>query len=88
MALHTPNANGHIPLLGDDPTRPNEYYFRHVGAVIRLAAEKGLYIGLRPTWGGKAHGGLWGVGPAIFDPENAHYLCLIDTPNSLFPISV
>jgi hypothetical protein len=69
--LHTPNANGHVPLCGDDPTRLNEYYFRHVDAVIRLAAEKGLYIGLLPTWGDKVHGGLWGVGPVIFNPENA-----------------
>jgi hypothetical protein len=69
--LHAPNANGHVPLCGDDPTRPNEFYFRHVDAVIRLAAEKGLYIGLLPTWGDKVHGGLWGVGPAIFNPENA-----------------
>lgn len=32
--LHTPNANGHIPLIGDDPTKPNEYYFRHVDSII------------------------------------------------------
>jgi hypothetical protein len=69
--LRAPNANGHIPLCGDDPTRPNEYYFRHVDAIIRLAAEKGLYIGLLPTWGDKVHGGLWGVGPVIFNLENA-----------------
>lgn len=69
--LRTPNANGHIPLLGDDPTRPNEYYFRHVDAVIRLAAEKGLYLGLLPTWGDKVNGELWGVGPVIFNSENA-----------------
>lgn len=69
--LHTPNANGHIPLLGDDPTRPNEFYFRYVDEIIRLAAEKGLYIGLLPTWGDKVHAGLWGVGPVIFNMENA-----------------
>lgn len=69
--LHTPNANGRIPLCGDDPTRPNELYFQDVDAVIRLAAEKGLYVGLLPTWGDKIHGGLWGVGPVIFNPENA-----------------
>jgi len=69
--LRTPNANGHVPLCGDDPTRPNEFYFRYVDAIIRLAAEKGLYIGLLPTWGDKVHGGLWGVGPVIFNPENA-----------------
>lgn len=69
--LHTPNANGHLPLLGDDPTRPNEFYFRFVDDIIRLAADKGLYIGLLPTWGDKVHGGLWGTGPMIFTSENA-----------------
>lgn len=70
--LHTPNANGHIPLIGDDPAKPNEYYFRHVDDVIKLAAKKGLYIGLLPTWGDKVHKGLWGIGPAIFDESNAY----------------
>lgn len=69
--LHTPNAQGHVPLLGDDPTRPNEFYFRFVDEVIRLAAEKGMYIGLLPSWGDKVHGGLWGTGPVIFNVENA-----------------
>lgn len=69
--LHTPNANGHIPLCGDDPTRPNAFYFAHVDAVIRLAAKKGLYVGLLPTWGDKVHAGLWGVGPVVFTAENA-----------------
>ncbi len=69
--LHTPNASGHIPLAGDDPTRPNEFYFRHVDAIIRMAAEKGLYIGLLPTWGDKVHSRLWGIGPVIFNADNA-----------------
>ena len=69
--LHTPNPNGRVPLCGDDPTRPNELYFQDVDAIIRLAAQKGLYIGLLPTWGDKVHGGLWGVGPVVFEVENA-----------------
>jgi hypothetical protein len=69
--LHTPNANGHVPLLGDDPTRPNEFYFRYVDEIIRLAADKGLYIGLLPTWGDKVNSELWGTGPVIFNVENA-----------------
>ncbi|MDJ0752226.1 MAG: glycoside hydrolase family 140 protein [Ardenticatenaceae bacterium] len=69
--LHTPTAQGHVPLLGDDPARPNEYYFRHVDQVIDLAREKGLYMGLLPTWGDKVHSGLWGIGPAVFDEQNA-----------------
>jgi hypothetical protein len=58
--LHTPNANGHIPLLGDDPTRPNEFYFRDLEQIIGLAAEKGLHMGLLPTWGDKVNRELWG----------------------------
>jgi hypothetical protein len=69
--LHTPNAYGHRPLLGDDPTRPNEYYFRHLDTVIRMAAAKDLYIGLLPTWGDKVYPGTWGTGPLIFNPDNA-----------------
>lgn len=70
--LHTPNANGHLPLLGDDPTRPNEYYFRCMDEVIRLANEKNLYIALLPTWGDKVHGKMWGTGPVIFNDDNAY----------------
>lgn len=69
--LHTPNANGHVPLSGDDPTRLNEFYFLHVDSIIRLAAQKGLYVGLLPTWGDKVHSGYWGVGPLVFTPQNA-----------------
>ena len=69
--LHIPNANGHKPLLGDDPTRPNEFYFRYVDDLIRLAARKGLYIALLPTWGDKVNSELWGIGPVIFNVNNA-----------------
>ena len=88
--LHTPNDNGRLPLCGDDPTRPNELYFRDVDAVIHLAAEKGLYIGLLPTWGDKVNGELWGVGPVIFTPQNARIYGEFlgrryrDTPNILW----
>lgn len=68
--LHIPNANGHLALLGDDPTRPNELYFRFVDEIIHLAAEKGLYLGLLPTWADKITA-QWGLGPEIFNLENA-----------------
>src|SRR5690606_28533845 len=45
-------------------------YWDHVDFAIQKAAEKGIYIGLLPTWGDKvAH--LWGTGPIIFDKDNA-----------------
>jgi hypothetical protein len=68
--LRTPNANGDLPLVDVDPTRPNEAYFRHVDAIIDLAASKGLYTGLLPTWGDKFYK-RWGVGPEVFTPANA-----------------
>ncbi len=69
--LNTPNANGDKPLLDNDPTKPNEAYFRHVDFVIDKAAELGLVIGLLPTWGDKLFKNTWGAGPEIFNPTNA-----------------
>jgi hypothetical protein len=39
-------------------------------AVIRLAASKGLFMGLLPAWGDKVDQ-QWGAGPVIFHQENA-----------------
>jgi hypothetical protein len=69
--LNTPNANGDKPLLNNDPTTPNEAYFKHVDFVIDRAAELGLVIGLLPTWGDKLFKNSWGAGPEIFNPTNA-----------------
>jgi len=68
--LNTPNAEGNTPLINNNPLTPNERYFEHVDWVIKAAAEKGLYIGLLPTWGDKWNK-KWGIGPQIFNPENA-----------------
>lgn len=69
--IRTPNANGDLPLLADDPTRPNEPYWAHVDRVIAQAAALGLVVGLLPTWGDKAVP-MWGSGPVIFTPPNAY----------------
>jgi hypothetical protein len=74
--LHTPNANGHRPLLDDDPTKPdvkdgpNNDYWDHVDYIVNKAESLGMYIGFLPTWGDKWNK-KWGVGPEIFTPENA-----------------
>src|ERR1700730_5601942 len=37
---------------GNDPSKPGEYdYWDHVDWVVDLAAQKGLYIAILPTWG-------------------------------------
>ena len=68
--LNTPNAEGNKPLLDNDPLKPNEAYFAHIDWVIKKAYEKGLFIGLLPTWGDKVDK-QWGIGPIIFNKNNA-----------------
>ena len=69
--LHTPNFYGELPLENDDPTKPREEYFQHVDYIIKKAEQLGLYIGLLPTWGDKLFKDSWGVGPEIFNANNA-----------------
>jgi hypothetical protein len=80
--IREPNRYGDYPLNNEDPTQllitpgsnpGNAYeydYWDHVDFIINKAAEKGIYIGLLPTWGDKvAH--MWGDGPIIFNEQNA-----------------
>jgi uncharacterized protein DUF4038/collagenase-like protein with putative collagen-binding domain len=69
--LHTPNANGDLPLINDDPSKPNEKYFRHVDYVISKAAQYNINIAMLPTWGDKIYKDKWGIGPEIFNATNA-----------------
>lgn len=70
--LNTPNPYGERPLFDNDPARPNPKYFDHVDWIIAKAREKGLYIGLLPTWGRYVVKGSWEKSsPIIFNPTNA-----------------
>jgi hypothetical protein len=64
--LTVPNAYGDLPLIGRDPTRPNEAYFKHVDFIVDRAAALGMYIGMLPTWG--SH---WASGRSIFGTASA-----------------
>ena len=70
--LQTPNANGDLPLIDSDPTKPNEKYFAHVDSLINIAGKFGLTIALLPTWGDKVDKSTWGKGPEIFNAKNAN----------------
>jgi len=77
--LNTANPYGFTPLIDNDPTRPSVVpgpendYWDHVDWIIDAANERGLTLGLLPTWGDKWNL-KWGVGPVVFTPENAeHY---------------
>ncbi len=69
--LHTPNANGDLPLINDDPTKPNEKYFEHVDYIVDKAASYNMNIALLPTWGDKVFKDNWGAGPEVFNAANA-----------------
>jgi hypothetical protein len=65
-----PNPYGQLPLVGNDPTKPNEEYFKHVDWIVAQANARGMYIGMLPTWGDRWNK-AWGAGPEFFTPENA-----------------
>ncbi len=69
--LRDPNPYGQLPLVGEDPTKPNEAYFQHVDFIVNKAQELGIFIGMLPTWGDKVFKDNWGKGPEIFNPTNA-----------------
>ncbi|QLE01822.1 DUF4038 domain-containing protein [Galbibacter sp. BG1] len=68
--LKTPNANGDIPLINQDPTSINEPYFKFIDYVLEEAQKREIYVALLPTWGDKFNK-AWGEGPEIFTPNNA-----------------
>ena len=69
--LRVPNRYGHVPLINNDPTRLNEDYFKLIDTVVKMAAERGMYLAILPTWGDKITLKYTGKGPVIFDKENA-----------------
>ncbi|MBD3243346.1 MAG: DUF4038 domain-containing protein [Chitinivibrionales bacterium] len=49
--LSVPNANGDLPLVDRDPSKPNEPYFTFVDQVLDVAQSLGMYMAILPTWG-------------------------------------
>lgn len=63
------NPYGHLPLIDNEPSRPNDQYFQHVDYIVNKAESHGLYIGMLPTWGSYVVGR---GGQRIFNPSNAY----------------
>lgn len=70
--LNSPNREGQKPLLDNDPTQPNPAYFEIIDYALERAAAMDMFIALLPTWGDKVFTESWGVGPEIFNPDNAY----------------
>jgi hypothetical protein len=70
--LSDPNAYGFLPLVSNDPTKPNvkegpnNDYWDQVDYVVNKAESLGLFIGFLPTWGT-----YWHDGVPIFNTTNA-----------------
>lgn len=70
--LRRPNRYGQVPFYDLDPDKPNDRYFAVIDSTIKMARERGLFIGLLPTWGDKVTR-LWGMGPVVFDSAKAYH---------------
>ncbi|MCB1124253.1 MAG: DUF4038 domain-containing protein [Verrucomicrobiae bacterium] len=75
--VNTPNAYGHLPLLNQDPEKPDvkpgpqNDYWDHVDYIVNKAGSLGLAIGLLPSWGDHWQGTRGGSSPVIFNEKNA-----------------
>ena len=68
--LEEPNPYGDKPLIGRDPDKRNEAYFRNVDYIVNKAESLGLFIGMLPTWGDNWR--RYGAKPPyVFNAENA-----------------
>jgi hypothetical protein len=68
----TPNRYGALPLIDQDPSRPNPAYFENVDWVVDRASRYGLRIAMLPAWGAAVIGGYLGDHKQrIFTTKNA-----------------
>lgn len=66
-------------------------YLNHIDHILQMAASKGLYVALLPTWGDKVDK-QWGRGPEMFNVKNAREYgcflgaCYVSYPNIIWVI--
>lgn len=68
--LRVPDRLGNLPFSDWVTFTPVEAYWRNVDRVIEKANSLGIVMALVATWGDKVTP-LWGLGPKIFNTENA-----------------
>ncbi|MFT3701544.1 MAG: glycoside hydrolase family 140 protein [Agriterribacter sp.] len=69
--IRRPNRYGQLPLIDNNPDKPNSQYFTIIDSTVKMALSRNMFIGLLPTWGDKVTL-AWGEGPVIFDSANAY----------------
>lgn len=68
--LDAPSAQGHLPLIDRDPSRPNPAYWEHVAWAVDQANSRGLQVGFVPSWGCWWNP-KWAKTEPVFTAENA-----------------
>jgi hypothetical protein len=69
--IKKPNRYGAVPFNNFNIATPNPGYFQLIDTVVRMAANRDMFMCLLPTWGDKVTKN-WGMGPAIFNEKNAY----------------
>ncbi len=64
--LRVPNQESHVPLDSFEPIQINAQYLDLVKFLLTEANQRGIFVGLLPTWGDKMTA-PWGIGPRIFE---------------------
>jgi hypothetical protein len=79
--IRKPNVLGQLPFLlsdnGYDPVKPDERnsgnnYWTNIEDIIIKAEKWHMVMALLPTWGDKFNKEAHGIGPEIFNPDNAY----------------
>ncbi len=66
-----PNQYNELPLVDNNPEKPNDRYFDLIDWTIHQARKKNMFIALIPMWGDKVSK-FWGTAEAIFNEQNAY----------------
>ncbi|MFT4023828.1 MAG: glycoside hydrolase family 140 protein [Flavihumibacter sp.] len=69
--IKKPNRYGAVPFSNFKVETPSQRYFQLVDTVVRLCANRDMYLCLLPTWGDKVTPN-WGTGPVMFNTVTAY----------------
>ena len=74
--LNVKNIYGEVPLINNDPSKPNEAFFENIDYIVDRAEELGMFMGLVTTFGehvkrDETKSEVFRTNESIFTPENA-----------------
>ncbi|KAI1334479.1 hypothetical protein F5Y15DRAFT_401592 [Xylariaceae sp. FL0016] len=55
IGINSPNRNGDLVFVDEDPAKPSEPYWSYIDSIVELAWSKGIRIAMVPAWGYYVH---------------------------------